>query len=66
MFARDEKNLKKTLVSEMTRFRDYFIYIECDAKNRVSTREATVSTIVNALIGKIKWREEAHRPAKVP
>src|SRR6266536_1718340 len=65
MLASDEKNLTKTLASEMARFRYHLIDLERHTKNRVITRETAISTIVDALIGQIKRCEEPHRPAKI-
>ena len=49
----------------MTRFRHHLIDLERDTKNRVITRETAISTIVDALVGQVKRREEAHRSAKI-
>src|SRR5438132_2978440 len=65
MLASDEKNLTKTLASEITRFRHNLIDLQRDAKNRVITRETAISTIVDALVGQVKRREEPHCAAKI-
>src|SRR5713101_4644389 len=35
MLASDKQNLPKSLAAEMLRFSNHFIYIECDAKDRI-------------------------------
>ena len=65
MLAGDEKDLAKSLTSEMLRFRDNFIDTERDAKNRIVARETAVATVVDAFVGQVKRREEPHRPAKI-
>ena len=65
MFASDEKDLTKTLASKMTRFRHHLINIERDTQNRVIPRETAISTIVDALVRKIKRRKKTHCPAKI-
>src|SRR4029453_9332308 len=51
MLAGDEKDLAKSLTSEMPCFRDNFIDIERDAKDRIVARETAVVTVVDALLG---------------
>jgi len=65
MLTGDEKDLPKSLTSEMPRFRDHFVDVERDAKNRIVARETAVPAVVDAFIGKIERSEEAHRPAKI-
>ena len=65
MLARDEKDLAKSLTSEMLRFGDHFIDVEGDAKNRIVARETAVVAVVNAFVGQIKRREQPHRSAKI-
>ena len=65
MLAGYEKDLAKSLTSEMLRFGDDFIDVERNAKDRIVARETAIPAIVDALVGKIKRSEEAHRPPKI-
>src|SRR5437667_10548164 len=65
MLAGYEKDLAKSLTSEMLRFGDDFIDVERNAKDRIVARETAIPAIVGALAGKIKRSEEAHRPPKI-
>ena len=65
VLASDEKDLPESLACEMLSFRDDFIDIERDAKDRIVTRETAITTVVNAFVGKIQRREQTHRPSKI-
>ena len=65
VFASDQKDLTKTLPTEMTRFGDHFLNIKRDAKNWVIPGETAVTTIIDALVRKVKRREETHCPAEI-
>src|SRR4029453_15884419 len=65
MLAGDEKDLPKSLTSEMLPFGDDFVEVEGDAKNRIVARETAVVTVVDAFVGQVKRREEPHRPSKI-
>jgi hypothetical protein len=64
MLASDEQDLTKSLAGKMPRFSDDFINLECDAKDRIVTRETAIPAIINALVGKIERREKAHCSSK--
>src|SRR5947199_9273705 len=49
----------------MTRFGDHFLNIKRDAKNWVIPGETAVTTIIDALVRKVKRREETHCPAEI-
>src|SRR4030095_15416420 len=65
MLARDEKDLAKSLASEMLRFDDDFIHVERDAKDGIVARKTAVAAIVNAFIGKIQRSKQPHCPSKI-
>src|SRR5262249_16173452 len=45
VLARDEKNLPKSLASEMLRFGDHFVDIKRDAKDWIVTRETAIPAV---------------------
>src|SRR5262245_16547390 len=65
MLTGDEKDLAKSLLREIPRFGHNFIYAECDAQNRIIPRKTAILTIVDAFVGKIERRKEAHGSAKI-
>src|SRR4029077_14820516 len=65
MLASDEKDLTKSLASEMLRFGNDFVHIERDAKDWIIARETAIPTIVDAFVGKIQRSEQTHCPSKI-
>ena len=65
MLARDQKNVTESFVRQVSPFRDDLVDAQRDAQNRIITRETAVTTVVDALVLKIKWREEPHRSSKI-
>jgi hypothetical protein len=65
MFAGDEKELSKTRGRQMSRFLYHFIDRKSNAQDWIFARESTVTTTVDAFIGKIKRGKEPHGAAKI-
>jgi hypothetical protein len=65
MFASYEKDLPKSLMSEMLRFGDHFINVERNAKDWIIAREAAVPAVVNTFVGKIQRSEQTHCSSKI-
>src|SRR5205823_3266827 len=62
MLARNKKDLAKSLPREMLCFGHDLIDGKCDAQDRIIPRETAILTIVDAFVGKIERRKEAHGP----
>src|SRR5262249_38313568 len=65
MFARNQKDLAESLSRQMLRFSEDFIDTQGDPQDRIISRETAILTIVDALVGEIQRREQAHGAAKV-
>jgi hypothetical protein len=65
MLARDEKDLPEPVPREVLSFGDDLINVERDAKDRVIPRKTAIPTIIDAFIGKIQRREQAHRASEI-
>jgi hypothetical protein len=65
VLARDEQEVAEPLVEEMPGFAQHFANFERDAQDGVLARKAAVDARVDALVGQIERREEAHRSPKV-
>jgi hypothetical protein len=59
MLARDEQNVAETLLLQFPRLAQNFVNGKRHAQNRIVAREAAVGTIVDALVGNVKRREQA-------
>ena len=59
MFARDQQDVAEALRLDCVRLAFHFLQRQGDAQDRVVAREAAVFAIVDALVGKVKRREQA-------
>ena len=67
MFACDEKDVAKTLCRQRARLAHDFVHGKRDAQNGIVARESAILAVVDALVGKIKRREESnHFPEPLP
>src|SRR4051812_4771943 len=64
MFACHQKQVAEALLLQGPRFPNHLIHRESYAEDRIIPGKPTVFAIVNALVGKIKGREEANDFAK--
>ena len=60
MFAGDQQHMPKTFTRQIPAFRDHLIEAERDAQDGIVPREATVTAVIDAFVGKIKRGEKAH------
>ena len=49
MLARNEKDLAKSLTSEMLGFGDNFSHLECDTEDGIITREPAIIILMHSL-----------------
>ena len=65
MFARDEEDIAKSFLRQIAAFHLDLLDAEGHAQDRIIAREPAVAAIVDALVRKIKRREEPHRASKI-
>ena len=58
MLTRDKQDVAEALLLQFTRLAQNFLDGKRHAQNRIVAREAAVGTIVDALVGNIKRREQ--------
>ncbi len=64
MLPRHQQHIAKALFRQRRRLLPHFIEAQRHAQDRVIAREPAVAAIIDALIGKIKRREQPDRFAK--
>src|SRR6266581_258887 len=65
MLTGDEKNLAKACLRQVPCLDDNLMHTQSDAENWVVPGEAAIPAVIDAFVGKVKRREETHRPSEI-
>lgn len=65
VFPGDQQNLPKSFARQIPSFRDHLLEIESDTQDGIVPREAAVTAVIDAFVGKVKRGEETHGASEV-